>query len=34
MWRGFLGAPSKGRWVYYVLRNKGRDDLYPYRRVA
>jgi hypothetical protein len=33
MWRGFLGAPSKGQWVYYVLRNKGRDDRYVYDQV-
>lgn len=34
MWGGFLSAPSKGRWVYWVLRNGGRDDQFAYSRVA
>lgn len=34
MYQGFQSAPSKGRWVYWVLRNGGRDDQYAYSRVA
>lgn len=33
MWQGFVSAPSKGRWVYYLLRNRGQDDFYAYERV-
>lgn len=27
---GWLAAPSKGKYLWHVVRNGGRDDLYPY----
>lgn len=27
---GLLSAPSKGQYVFYVLRGKGTDSVYPY----
>jgi KTSC domain len=29
----FVAAPSYGKWVYWVLRNGGNDDLYYYERL-
>jgi hypothetical protein len=34
IYRGFLSAPSKGKYYFRVVRNDGRDDVYPVRRVA
>lgn len=34
VWEGLKAAPSKGQYVFYVLRNKGKDDRYPFRKVA
>lgn len=34
IYQSFLLAPSKGRFVWQVLRNRGRDDLYRYTRLA
>lgn len=31
IWHGFLAVPSKGQYVWAILRNKGKDDRYPYR---
>lgn len=30
----FVNAPSKGQFVWRVLRNQGRDNAYRYSRVA
>ncbi len=30
VYQGLLSAPSKGTYVYYVLRNKGKDNRYRY----
>lgn len=30
VFQGFLSAPSKGKYEYYVIRNGGRDDVYPF----
>lgn len=33
IYRAFLVAPSKGQYVYYLLRGKGADGPYPYKRI-
>lgn len=33
MWKAFLDADSKGKFVYYMLRNHGTDSIYAYDRV-
>jgi len=33
VYRGLLAAPSKGQYVWAVLRNRGKDDRYPTRKV-
>ncbi len=33
VYQGLVSAPSKGVYVYYVLRGKGKDDRYAYDRV-
>lgn len=33
VYQGLLAAPSKGQYVFYVLRGKGKDDVYPFRKV-
>lgn len=30
VFQGLVAAPSKGTYVFYVIRNKGRDDRYVY----
>lgn len=34
VWEGFLAAPSKGQYVFYVIRRKGTDSQYAYSRIA
>lgn len=31
VWAGFLDSSSKGKFVYWHLRNGGKDDVYPWR---
>jgi hypothetical protein len=31
---GFLAAPSKGEYLYYIIRKRGKDSVYAYDRRA
>ena len=33
VYEGLLSAPSKGQYVYYVIRGKGTDSVYPYDKL-
>jgi hypothetical protein len=33
VYQGLLAAPSKGQYIYFVIRAKGTDSVYPFRRV-
>lgn len=34
VWNAFLAAPSKGKFVFDVIRGAGTDGIYAYRRFA
>jgi len=34
VYQGLLAAPSKGEYVYYVVRAKGTDSRFPFEKVA
>lgn len=34
VYQGLLAAPSKGQYVYYVIRAKGTDSRFPYEEIV